>query len=95
MEQGAVADECDELGCVDFAPACLGGLDQLVSHGYSCGAGAWSLGDFRPQSHCGEGGFDRVRGAEVNPMLGRVFEELEQHVEIVDDFATAFGYFFP
>ena len=29
LERGAGADERDEMGCVDRAPACLGGFDEL------------------------------------------------------------------
>ncbi len=36
-EAGAGADECDEFGCVDRAPAVLGGLDELERHGQSGG----------------------------------------------------------
>jgi hypothetical protein len=36
-EDRARSDEGDEFGCVDFGPARLGGLDELVGHGDSGG----------------------------------------------------------
>jgi integrase/recombinase XerD len=39
---GAGADEGDEVGCVDGAPAALGGLDELEGHGDAGSAGARS-----------------------------------------------------
>ena len=59
---GAGADEGDEVGCVDGAPAALGGLDELERHGDADSAGAGSLGDPLAEPDRGEGGLDRVRG---------------------------------
>ncbi len=52
---GAGADEGDEVGCVDGAPAGLGGLDELERHRDPGGPGAGSLGDPLPQPDGGEG----------------------------------------
>jgi hypothetical protein len=48
--------------CIDGAPAGLGGVDQLVGHGQTRRSRSRPLGDLRAQTHCGKGGFDRVRG---------------------------------
>jgi hypothetical protein len=45
FEAGADADEGDEVGCVDRAPAGLGGFDELERHGQTGGLGARSFGD--------------------------------------------------
>jgi hypothetical protein len=39
----------------------------------------------------GEGGFDRVRGARVDPVFGWVVVEREQLVEIIGDLGDRFG----
>ena len=70
LEAGSGADEGDEVGCVHGAPAVLGGLDELECHREPGGARTRALGDLRAMPDCGEGRFDRVRGAQVNPMLG-------------------------
>src|SRR5919197_5472119 len=60
----------------------LGGLDELEGHRQSGGAAA------RPLRHPwsgGEGGLDRIRGAQVHPVLGRVVVEGQQHVKVVGD----------
>jgi hypothetical protein len=54
-----------------------------------------AFGDLGGQTHRRESAFDRVRGAQVDPTLGRVAVELEQHVGVIDDLATAFGQFAP
>jgi hypothetical protein len=41
--------------------------------------------DLRSQTYCGESAFDRIRGAQVHPMLGRVSIEFEQHIGVIDD----------
>lgn len=48
FEAGPGADERDEVGCVDGAPAFLGGVDQLECHGDPGGLGAGPLGDLGP-----------------------------------------------
>ncbi len=42
------ADERDQVGGVDHAPAALGGLDQLEGHREGSGLGSVTLGDLRP-----------------------------------------------
>ena len=81
-EGDAGADEGDEVGCVDGAPAGLGGLDEFERHGDAGGSGAGAFSDPLPQPHGGEGGLDRVRGPEVAPVLGRVVEERHEDVEV-------------
>src|SRR5258708_39945091 len=39
----------------------------------------------------GEGGLDRVGGAQVNPVLGGVVVEGQQHVEVVGDLGGRLG----
>jgi hypothetical protein len=41
LEDGAGADECDEVGCVHCSPASLGGLDELERH---CCVAEWWAG---------------------------------------------------
>ena len=48
FEAGPGADERDEVGCVDGAPAFLGVVDQLECHGDPGGLGAGPLGDLGP-----------------------------------------------
>jgi hypothetical protein len=48
------------VGCVDRAPAVLGGLNELERHRHAGGAGPGALGNPLPQPDGGEGGFDRV-----------------------------------
>jgi hypothetical protein len=50
-------------------------------------AGCLVLGDPGARAHGGEGGLDRVGGAQVNPVLGGVIEG-QQHVEVVGDLGT-------
>jgi hypothetical protein len=57
-EQGTGADQGDQVGCVDRAPAGLGGFDELEGHGQPGGAGAGALGDLGPVAHGGEGALD-------------------------------------
>ena len=91
MEYGAVADECDQVRCVDRAPAGLCGLDQLVGHRQAGCARSGPLGDLRSQTYCGESAFDRICGAQVHPMLGRVVVELQQDIGVIDDLGDCLG----
>ena len=59
LEPGSRADQGDEVGCVDGAPAGLCGLDELERHCDAGGSSARALGDSLPKSHGGEGGLDR------------------------------------
>ena len=67
FEAGPGADERDEVGCVDGAPAFLGGLDQLECQGDPGGLGAGPLGDLGPVPDRGEG---RLYG--VGPSINAV-----------------------
>jgi hypothetical protein len=62
---GAGADERDEVGSVDGAPAFLGGFDQLECHGDPGGLRAGPLGDLGPVPDRGEGQLDGV-GPSIN-----------------------------
>lgn len=84
-EGGVVADERDEMRRVDRPPAVLGGLDEFECHRQPGGARAGSAGDFRPVPDGGEGGLDRVRGAQVDPVLGGVVVERQQLLDVVGD----------
>lgn len=55
----------DEVGCVDRAPAGLGGR-----------AGPGPLGDLRSQTNGRKGRLDGVRGAQVDPVFGLVIDDL-------------------
>lgn len=63
VEGRAGSDEGDQVGCVDRAPAALGGLNELVGHGDSGGAGARPLGDPLAQADGREGRLDGIRRA--------------------------------
>ena len=90
VEAGSGAAECDEVGCVDCSPSGLGGLDQFERHRHAGGPGSGAFGDSLPESDGGEGRLDRVAGAQVDPVLGGVVEELQQYVEVVGDLGGGF-----
>jgi hypothetical protein len=54
-----------DVGCVDGAPAFLGGVNQPECHGHPGGLGAWPLGDLGPAPDRGEGQLDGV-GPSIN-----------------------------
>ena len=64
------ADERDQVGGVDHAPAALRGLDQLEGHRQPGGLRPVTLGDLRPQPDGNESRFNRVGGAQMRPALG-------------------------
>ena len=91
MEDGAGADESDQVRRVDGAPAGLNGLNQVVGHRQSGSARSWPLCHLESQTYCGKGTFDQFRGAKVHPIIGRVLVELQQHVGVVDDLGHRLG----
>ena len=91
LEPRAGADQEDQVGRVHGSPAVLGGFDEFEGHRHAGGAGAGSLGDPLPQPHGREGRLDGIRGAQVQPVLGRIVEERGQHVEVVDDLGHGLG----
>jgi hypothetical protein len=91
FEAGAGADEGHEVGCVEGAPPVLGGFDELEGHGEAGGLGVGSFGDLGAVADRGERRLDGVRGAEMDPVLGREVEEREQLVEIVGDLRDGFA----
>src|SRR5699024_3801337 len=83
LEYRTGADEGDEVGCVDGAPAGLGGLDQLERHRDPGSAGTGTLRDGLSRSDCGYWRLYRVRGAQVTPVLGGIVIDLQQQFEVV------------
>jgi hypothetical protein len=73
------------VGCVHGAPAVLGGEDELERHRQSGGARAGTPGDLRAVPDGGEGRLDRVGGAQVDPVLGRVVIERQELLGVVGD----------
>jgi hypothetical protein len=64
------ANECDQVGCVNAAPALLRYRQQLVGY---CQTGRSTPSSCRParaQFDRGEDGLDGVRIPQVNPVLG-------------------------
>lgn len=92
-ERGAGSDERDEVRAVDGSPAILGGFEELVGHGQPGRAGAGSFGDSGAQPDGGEGRLDRVRGFEVNPVLGGEIVEGQQLLSVVGDLGGGLGVF--
>jgi hypothetical protein len=84
-EPSSCADERDQMGRVHRSPAGLGGLDQLEGHGQAGGPRAWPLGDLGAMPHGGEGAFDGVGRAQVDPVLGREIVEGQQLIDVVGD----------
>lgn len=80
-----VADEGEKVGCGDRAPAGLGALRELEHHGQGrCGA-ASSASDPGPQLDGADGGFDRVRCSEVDPVFGGEIVERQEFTGLVGD----------
>jgi hypothetical protein len=77
VEGGAGADEGNEVGCVDRAPTVLGGLEELEGHSQASGLRAGAAGELAAVADGGEGGFNRVSGAQMDPVLGGVVVEGE------------------
>lgn len=71
LEDGAGADECDQVGCVHRASAVLGSLQELEGHGQAGGPRSRPAGELAAVAHGGEGRLDRVGRAQVDPVLGR------------------------
>src|SRR3954464_7123826 len=84
-ERSAGAHEGDQVWTVHGAPAVLGGFDELERHRQPGRSRPGPAGDLRAVPDGGEGGLDRVRGAQVDPVLGGVVVEREQLVEVVGD----------
>ena len=82
------------MGRVDRTPPVLGG-DELERHRDPGGAGAGTLGDALPQPDGGEGGLDRVGGAQMRPVLGGVVVEASSTSRSSVILAAALGHFTP
>ena len=76
---------------VDRAPASLRGLDELERHRDARGARARTLGDALTEPDSGEGRLDRVGRTQMDPVLGRVVVELQQHVQVLGDLRGRLG----
>ena len=76
---------------VEASPSLLGRLHQLEDHRQRRRPRTAAFGSLRSQSHGGEGRLDRVRGPQVDPVLGWVVVEREQHIEVVDDLGDGLG----
>ena len=78
----------DVLVASEFSPLLLSTLSQFEHHCHAGSGRAVAFGLAMPQADCGERAFDRIRRANVTPVLRRKVEEREQAVAI---FAQAFG----
>jgi len=74
LEPSSGADERDQVGSSDGAPAARGRLDELEDHCEGSRA-ARTAGDLGAELDRGERRLDGVRGPQVDPMLGRVVVE--------------------
>ena len=90
-EGGSGADERHKVWRVDGPPPGLCSLHEFECHRYSCGPRSWSFGDALPESHGRKGRLDRVRGPQMDPVLGRVVIEREEHINVVGDLRRRFG----
>ena len=62
VEGGTGPDEGCEMGCVDFAPPVLGGVEEFVGHRERGLAGSGASGDPGAEPDSGERRLDRVSG---------------------------------
>src|SRR5665648_1008489 len=85
FEAGPGSDEGDQVWCVHGAPPALGGFDELERHRDAGGFGPGALGDLGAVADGGEGRLDRVRGPQVDPVLGGVVVEREQLLDVIGD----------
>ena len=58
---------------------------MLERHRQAGGAGAGAFGDLSAELHGREGRFDGVGRSQMDPVVGRVVVELEQHIEVAGD----------
>jgi hypothetical protein len=76
---------------VHGTPPRLCGLDELERHRDSGGPRAGPLGDPLTQPDGGEGRLDRIGGTQVDPVLGRVVIERQEHVHVLGDLRDRLG----
>ena len=71
-------DISEELISIELSPSCLGALAEFEDHRQHgvTRETAKTLG--RSEPHCRGGGFDRVGGSQVGPVLGREVVGREQ-----------------
>jgi len=78
-----VHDQLQLVEPLDPLPAFLGGLEQLEHHRQRGVPGAAGATPFGSQSHCREGGLNRVCCPKVNPVRGWKIVEGQQFVTIL------------
>ena len=76
LELDAGQDGGDQMRSIDTTPALLGGLAELESHGQGGLATAGAAGLLGTGFDGAEGGLDGIGGAQVQPMLGGIIQEL-------------------
>jgi hypothetical protein len=89
LEPGAGADEGDQVGCVDGAPPGLAGLDELNAIASPAAREPGPL-----VTPCRSLTVAKVRSGwwyQVDPVLGGVVIEGEQHVEVLGDLRDRLG----
>lgn len=91
LEAGSGTDHGDEVGCVRGPPPLPGGLDELEDHGQGGGRAASARVDLGPQPGSGESRLNRVRGAQVDPVLGGEVVEGRQLVHVVGGLLDGLG----
>ena len=91
LEPRAGADQGDQVGSGDRAPPVLGGLDELEHHGEGGGRASGAAGDLGAELDGGERRLDRVRGPQVDPVLGREVVERQQFLLVVGDLRDGLG----
>src|SRR5665647_3933701 len=91
FEAGLGSDEGDQVWCVHVAAPALGGFYELERHRDAGGFGPGALGDLGAVADGGEGRLDRVRGPQVDPVLGGVVVEREQLLDVIGDLRHGLG----
>ena len=66
-------------------------LDEFEGHRDPCGPRAWSFGHALAQADGRKRRLDWVRGPQMDPVLGGVVVEREEHVDVVGDLHRGFG----
>jgi hypothetical protein len=72
---GVFDDFPEQFVASQSSPFLFGVLGQFEDHGQAGDSGAAAFGFLCPQPHRGEGGFDRIGGADVYPVFGRKLVE--------------------
>jgi hypothetical protein len=91
LEPHPGAHQRHQVRTVDRPPPLLGRLQQLEHHRQPGVLAAGPLGDPGSGPHRREGRLDRIRGPEMDPMLGRIVMEGEQRLGVVDHLGDRLG----